>query len=201
MAENTIDHSAVQTALKNFKDPETGRDVVTMEQIRDIQLVDRRLSLTLALTTHSAPLWEEIRESLSTMLTERFPHLQHVEIQLGIHERSAEKIGQIGLTVKSVIAIGSGKGGVGKSTIAACLALGLKRAGSRVGLLDADIHGPSIPSTTIAAAAARTVIRGASSASDRWLASSRRASPLRNSRWSSTNRIRRELIAYYYTRF
>jgi ATP-binding protein involved in chromosome partitioning len=61
------------------------------------------------------------------------------------HARPLEKIGQIGLAVKSVVAVGSGKGGVGKSTIAACLALGLKRAGARVGLLDADVYGPSIP--------------------------------------------------------
>ena len=55
------------------------------------------------------------------------------------------KLGEIGLTAKSVIAIGSGKGGVGKSTIAASLALGLRRAGSSVGLMDADVYGPSIP--------------------------------------------------------
>jgi ATP-binding protein involved in chromosome partitioning len=145
MAENATDHSALQAALRDFKDPETGRDVVTMQQVRDVQLADGRLSLTLALTTHSAPLWEETRELLSALITERFPHLRHVEVRLAVHQRAAEKIGQIGLTVKSVIAIGSGKGGVGKSTIAACLALGLKRAGARVGLLDADVYGPSIP--------------------------------------------------------
>ena len=60
-------------------------------------------------------------------------------------DRPPEKIGEIGLTAKSVIAVGSGKGGVGKSTIAASLALGLARAGSQVGLMDADVYGPSIP--------------------------------------------------------
>jgi ATP-binding protein involved in chromosome partitioning len=145
MAETTIDQNAVQAALSDFADPETGRDVVAMQQVRDIRISDGRLSLTLALTTHSAPLREESRESLMALLSERFPQLGGIDIHLDVHERPPEKIGQIGLAVKSVIAIGSGKGGVGKSTIAACLALGLKRAGARVGLLDADVYGPSIP--------------------------------------------------------
>ena len=62
-----------------------------------------------------------------------------------MHDRPAPPEGEFGLTVKSVIAVGSGKGGVGKSTIAASLALGLKAAGSRVGIMDADVYGPSIP--------------------------------------------------------
>ena len=61
------------------------------------------------------------------------------------HDRPADKIGQIGLTAKSVIAVGSGKGGVGKSTIATMLALGLKREGCKVGIMDADVYGPSVP--------------------------------------------------------
>jgi ATP-binding protein involved in chromosome partitioning len=64
---------------------------------------------------------------------------------LAVHERPAEKVGEIGLAAKTVIAIGSGKGGVGKSTIAAFLAFGLARAGCKVGLMDADIYGLSIP--------------------------------------------------------
>src|SRR6185295_10544274 len=66
-------------------------------------------------------------------------------VNLAVHERPPAKIGQIGLTAKSVVAVGSGKGGVGKSTIAASIALGLARAGSSVGLMDADVYGPSIP--------------------------------------------------------
>ena len=138
------DRSDVENALKNFKDPESGRDVVTTRQVRDIVIQGGRLSLTLELTTHSAPLWEETRESLGKLLSRSFPQLSDVEVRVEPHRRPVEKIGQIGLAVKSVIAVGSGKGGVGKSTIAVCLALGLKRAG-RVGLLDADVYGPSIP--------------------------------------------------------
>ena len=68
-----------------------------------------------------------------------------ITVNLKEHSRPPQKIGSIGLAAKSVIAVGSGKGGVGKSTIAASIALGLNRAGSKVGLLDADVYGPSIP--------------------------------------------------------
>ena len=116
-----------------------------MEQVRDIELGGFRLSLTLALTTHSAILREETRKELVKLLRERFPQLAEVDVKLAVHERPPQKLGEIGLTAKSVIAVGSGKGGVGKSTIAASLALGLQRAGSKVGLMDADVYGPSIP--------------------------------------------------------
>ena len=68
-----------------------------------------------------------------------------MRVDLAVHERPPQKLGQLGLTIKSIIAVGSGKGGVGKSTVAACLALGLMRAGAKVGLMDADVYGPSIP--------------------------------------------------------
>jgi ATP-binding protein involved in chromosome partitioning len=74
-----------------------------------------------------------------------FPAVPSVSITVAVHDRPPPKLGQIGLEAKSVIAVGSGKGGVGKSTIAASIALGLARAGSRVGLLDADVYGPSVP--------------------------------------------------------
>ncbi len=73
------------------------------------------------------------------------PQLSEVDIELAEHHRPPQKLGEIGLEAKAVIAVGSGKGGVGKSTIAAALAIGLARAGAKVGLMDADVYGPSIP--------------------------------------------------------
>jgi ATP-binding protein involved in chromosome partitioning len=140
-----ISEAEVQKVLAEFKDPETGRSIVQTQQVRDVQLQGEKLSLTLALTSHSAPIKNEIRDRLSELLRRRNPSLFAVEINLAEHERPPAKIGQIGLTCKSVIAVGSGKGGVGKSTVAATLALGLKRAGCKVGLMDADVYGPSIP--------------------------------------------------------
>ena len=145
MADGLHDISAVHSALDKLKDPETGRSVVKMEQVRDVRIQGNDLKLTLALTTHVAPLWNETQRAAEELLRNRFPGLQSVTVELAVHDRPPEKLGEIGLTAKSVIAVGSGKGGVGKSTIAVSLAVGLKRAGCKVGLLDADFYGPSIP--------------------------------------------------------
>ncbi|HZZ30058.1 MAG TPA: Mrp/NBP35 family ATP-binding protein [Pirellulales bacterium] len=145
MSVGPIDQTAVMAVLNEFKDPETGRSVVQMEQVREVQLNGETLSLTLGLTTHSAPLWQETKAALEELLRSRFPQLKAVSVKLAVHVRPPQKLGSIGLAAKSVIAVGSGKGGVGKSTIAASLALGLARSGCQVGLLDADVYGPSIP--------------------------------------------------------
>jgi len=144
MAEGRIDEASVQAVLDRFTDPETGRSIMRLGQVHHWKLDDHRLAVVLGLTTFSAPLWESTRAELAGLLRAEFPSLE-VAGDVEVHDRPAEKIGQIGLAAKSVIAVGSGKGGVGKSTIAASLAYGLSRAGSRVGLMDADIYGPSIP--------------------------------------------------------
>ena len=145
MSDEPIDVTTVQEALADFPDPETGRSAIQMDQIRDIRVNGSELSLTLALTTWAAPLVPSVVADLESQLRARFPGLSEVKVEHAVHTRPAEKLGDIGLTVKSVIAVGSGKGGVGKSTIATSLAWGLKRAGARVGLMDADVYGPSIP--------------------------------------------------------
>src|SRR5437868_2167810 len=135
----------LQKAVADFKDPETGLAAAGQKQIRDLAVSGTTASLALALSTHSAPLWQETKERLADFVRARLPGLTAVKVNLAVHDRPPQKLGQVGLTAKSVIAVGSGKGGVGKSTIAAVLALGLKRAGSKVGLLDTDVYGPSIP--------------------------------------------------------
>jgi len=145
MANGQIDVAAVRAAVVDFPDPETGRKALKLEQIRDIQVSDNHLSLTLALTTWSAPIWNDVREDLQQKLRVAFPQIGEIILHAAVHERPAQQIGEIGLTAKSVIAVGSGKGGVGKSTLAAVLAVGLQRTGCKVGLMDADVYGPSIP--------------------------------------------------------
>lgn len=140
---SALTSAAVESALAELKDPETGRGLKQQGQIREAQVVDGQIVATLALTTHSKPIWTDVRENAEQLLKQRFS--VPVEIKVVEHVRPPQKLGQIGLSAKSVIAVGSGKGGVGKSTIAASLALGLQRAGSKVGLMDADVYGPSIP--------------------------------------------------------
>lgn len=145
MTTNALTPEAVLAAAADFQDPESGRPATVFDQIRDIRLEGSRLSLTLGLTTFAAAVWDEVRAALVAQLQERLPALDAIDVQLAVDERKPEKLGEIGLPVKAVIAVGSGKGGVGKSTIAASLAYGLTRAGSTVGLMDADVYGPSIP--------------------------------------------------------
>jgi len=145
MADGQVSKEAVLQALDEFPDPESGRSVVRLEQVHGLKLNGSRVEVTLGLTTFSAPLWAETEADLVRHLRSRLPEAAEVRVTVEPHHRPAEKIGEVGLAAKHVIAVGSGKGGVGKSTIAALLAYGLKRAGCEVGLMDADVYGPSIP--------------------------------------------------------
>ncbi|MGA2799019.1 MAG: Mrp/NBP35 family ATP-binding protein [Thermoguttaceae bacterium] len=144
MSNKPISEEAVREAIAAFKDPETGRSVSQLGQIHHLELSGENLSVTLGLTTWSGALWEETRLELVSLLKKQFPQLK-IAVDIAVHERRPEKMGEIGLTAKSAIAVGAGKGGVGKSSIAAYLAYGLARAGCQVGLMDADVYGPSIP--------------------------------------------------------
>jgi len=145
MSPSTPDAASVAAVLAGIADPESGRPLPEMEQVRSIEASADRIAVTVGLTTHSAILWKATRGRIEELLRTAFPQVPAVAVEVVAHDRPPLKIGQIGLEAKSVIAVGSGKGGVGKSTIAACIALGLSRAGSRVGLLDADVYGPSVP--------------------------------------------------------
>jgi len=145
MLEGHPDAAAVQAVLKDFQDPESGRDIVTMQQVHDVKIEDGTLHLTLGLTSWARPIQADVVSQLQEQLRSRVPSLKEVQVTVTEHTRAPQKLGQIGLTAKSVIAVGSGKGGVGKSTIAASIAFGLKREGCRVGLMDADVYGPSVP--------------------------------------------------------
>ena len=144
MSSTTPSESTIREVLSQFKDPETGRSITQLGQIHQLKCEGDRLDITLGLTTWSAPLWEETRAELAALLIQHFPELK-ANISLAIHERKPDKLGEIGLSAKTAIAVGSGKGGVGKSSVAAYLATGLVRAGCQVGLMDADVYGPSIP--------------------------------------------------------
>ncbi|HID77515.1 MAG TPA: iron-sulfur cluster carrier protein ApbC [Planctomycetaceae bacterium] len=160
MAQGPVSEVSIKEALKDFQDPETGRDIVTLGQLHGLEFRDGCLSVTLGLTTFSAPLWDQLRVELAEHLRSRLPELNQVRLEVRVeeHERPAETVGSIGLAAKAILAVGSGKGGVGKSTIAAILACGLSRAGCKVGLMDADVYGPSIPH--LLGCAQRPVITG-----------------------------------------
>lgn len=145
MASSQVQADDVQQALSDFNDPETGRSVVRMEQVQNIQTGDGPVKVELGLTSWAGPIHQAIRADCAEHLRQRLPDGVQVEVDIVEHERPAERIGQIGLAAKSVIAVGSGKGGVGKSTVAVSLAYALRNSGAKVGLMDADVYGPSVP--------------------------------------------------------
>ncbi len=144
MPDDTIDVGAVEQAVAGVLDPESGRDLVQMGQVRNVDVTDGGVRVQIGLTSHSSPLKTDVRDAVHQQLQAAFPN-RETTVEIVDLQRAPEKIGQIGLAAKSVIAVGSGKGGVGKSTIAASIAYGLANAGCKIGLMDADVYGPSVP--------------------------------------------------------
>lgn len=145
-SETVLTEKDVLLALKGVKDPDLGRDLVDLGMIRDIRIGDGKVSLTVNLTTPACPLKAKIEADVRQALTSRLPAGLDIEINMTaeVRGKGTTEAGDIP-GVKNVIAVGSGKGGVGKSTMAASIALGLKAHGASVGLMDADVYGPSIP--------------------------------------------------------
>ena len=140
-------HDQVQSELETIKDPESGRSIVRRKQVIDVAANDEKIAVTVGLTSFAFAIREDFETSIRERLQTRFPK-QQVEINIVEHHRPPTPLGTVALTSKSVIAVGSGKGGVGKSTAALSLAMALQRVGSKVGLLDADVYGPSVPHLT-----------------------------------------------------
>jgi len=140
-----LTNDSVSRILTEVADPESGRSLVQMGQVYDIQCADGVVRVRLGLTTWAAPLWKEVQARVVELIRGRLPDVSQVEVTVEPHDRPAEKVGPIGISAKTVVAVGSGKGGVGKSTVAAILAVGLAHSGAKVALMDADVYGPSIP--------------------------------------------------------
>ncbi len=136
----------VLAALKGVKDPDIQRDLVDLGMIKDIRIGDGSVTLTVNLTTPACPLKAKIEGDVRQALTARLgPDLTYtINMTADVRGKGIAEKGDIP-GVKNVIAVGSGKGGVGKSTMAATIAYGLQAYGSKVGLMDADVYGPSIP--------------------------------------------------------
>jgi len=138
----------ILNVLSAIKDPDLGRDVVSLGMIKDLDVSDQgRVSFTFELTTPACPVRDRF-QNLARQLVSDIPGVTAVDLKMTAQVRAAFN-GRSPTAaipgVKHVIAVGSGKGGVGKSTVAVNLAASLRLAGARVGLLDADIYGPSVP--------------------------------------------------------
>jgi ATP-binding protein involved in chromosome partitioning len=142
------DVAEIQSVLQSILDPETGRPITQTNQVKQIDCRADCVSVTIGLTPHSAPLRKDVIQQVTERLHTALPGLPELRVEIVPHDRGIPQLGQVGLRCRSVIAVGSGKGGVGKSTVATNLAYSLKKMGCRVGLMDADVYGPSVPQLT-----------------------------------------------------
>ena len=156
-----VTEATVLEALRAVKDPERGKDVVELGLVRDLAIDDSRVSFTLAFTDQSSAAKVELHSGASRVV-KQLPGVTRVEVKMGsagrpqgpghghahapgAHGGPAPQAADFIPEVAHTIAVSSGKGGVGKSTVAVNLALALKQAGATVGLVDVDVYGPDVP--------------------------------------------------------
>ena len=143
----TVNREAVLTALGVVMDPDLRKDIVSLGFIKDLQIDGGGVAFAIELTTPACPVKEQMREQ-ATAAVKALGGVTSVNVRMTANVRSASmpETGRQPLPgVKNVIAVGAGKGGVGKTTVSVNLALALAKFGSRVGILDGDIYGPNVP--------------------------------------------------------
>jgi ATP-binding protein involved in chromosome partitioning len=142
-----VEQTRVLEALKVVRDPDLNRDIVSLGFIKNMSIDGGRVAFTIELTTPACPVKDQMRDQARAAVMQ-VPGVSSVEVAMSARVREA--VGGDGARqsipgVKNIIAVGAGKGGVGKTTVAVNLALALVKCGGKVGLIDADIYGPNVP--------------------------------------------------------
>ena len=149
-----VSEATVLQALRGIRDPEAQQDIVTLGLVRDLRIADAEVSFTLAFTTQS-PQAKVTMHTMASRLVGQLPGVSRVQVKMGggarepaaapAHGHGPAKSAELIPEVRHTVAVSSGKGGVGKSTVAVNLAVTLSETGGAVGIIDSDVYGPDVP--------------------------------------------------------
>jgi ATP-binding protein involved in chromosome partitioning len=142
-----ITEASVLEALKNVRDPDLNRDIVSLKFIKNLRIDEGRVAFSIELTTPACPVKDQMRDQARALVS-AIPGVTAVDIEMTAQVRAtaSAEAGKAAVPgVKNIIAVGAGKGGVGKTTVAVNLAIALSQSGGRVAMIDGDIYGPNVP--------------------------------------------------------
>ena len=154
----SVTNDMVMERLRTVNDPELHRDIVTLKMVKEVTVDGGAVHVHVELTTPACPLKDQIMQDVQRAVM-GLDGVETVEVEFSAQVRGESRLQQSLPGIKNVVAIGAGKGGVGKSTAAVLVALGLRRSGASVGILDGDVYGPSIP-TMLGVEGQKPTVRG-----------------------------------------